>query len=60
MVFNPPRSLFPATVTFENGVDGQPQFVLTMPGIAGLTSSQHRYAFESIGMGHRAACAGPI
>jgi hypothetical protein len=48
-MYDPPMSLFPATVTFENGVDGRPRLILTVPGIAGLTGQEQRYVFEPIG-----------
>jgi CubicO group peptidase (beta-lactamase class C family) len=47
-MYDPPLSLLPATVAFENGADGQRRLVLTLPGIPGLTSEEQRYVFEPI------------
>jgi CubicO group peptidase (beta-lactamase class C family) len=47
-MYDPPLSLLPAIVTFENGAGGQRRLVLTLPGIPGLTSEEQRYVFEPI------------
>jgi CubicO group peptidase (beta-lactamase class C family) len=49
-MYDPPMWLLPATVTFEDGADGRPRLILTLPGIEGLTSEEQRYVFEPIGV----------
>jgi hypothetical protein len=47
-MYDPPLSLFPATVTFEGDAHGRPRLILTLPDIPGLTSQEQRYVFEPI------------
>jgi hypothetical protein len=45
-MYDPPLSLLPTTVAFENGADGRQRLILKTPGIAGPTSNEQQHVFE--------------